>query len=197
MPSGNAASTQLNTTAAGSGTLSASAWKEGQEIASGGLNVAIIDKPELILGKNNLLPAETTTISLAWGSGAVPAYTSVWSATDPGTVDGSGNSSRRFLASASKTGKSIVTVTITMTDTGYTFTLPPKEVTIAQSQLRIQGPNVIVAGDPNASWNLSLSPFDTAIGGKFRWSWTGSGGALCRTTRCPSIWSRLRPAAAR
>ena len=43
----------------------------------------------------------------------------------PGNLDGSGNSSRRFIAN--KTGKSTVTVTITMTDTGYTFTLPPRK----------------------------------------------------------------------
>ena len=34
------------------------------------------------------------------------------------------------LPPSSKTGKSTVTVKITMTDTGYTFTLPPKEVTV-------------------------------------------------------------------
>ena len=52
----DALSKHLVTTAAGSGTLKVASWKNGQEVASGGLNLSIIDKPELILGKNNLLP---------------------------------------------------------------------------------------------------------------------------------------------
>ena len=58
---GGAGSKHLTTTAAGNGTLKVAALKDGQEIASGSIDVTIISRPELSLSKNNLMPGEQAT----------------------------------------------------------------------------------------------------------------------------------------
>ena len=140
--------------------------------------MTIVGKPALNVSKTTVVPNESSQLSLAWGINSVPSYTTEWSATAPGKLSGSGVDSRSL--SGSKPGKSAVTVTITMTDTKYTFTLPSREVTIITTDLALQGPRIIVAGDSKATWNVDLSGYDPAAGGTavdYQWSWTGSPGA--------------------
>ncbi|MCM3750064.1 DUF5057 domain-containing protein [Paenibacillus pasadenensis] len=149
--------TALNTEKPGQGTVAITAaqpLKAGGTavtIAKTGKEVSIIAKPQLTAGRTEpLLPGESTTLSLQWGAAVPPGHSVQWSVSGSGSLSGDAQSSRQLTASKpnGSGGTATVSATVTMKDTGYTFTIQHSAAVIVPA-LALHGlPELAVPGQP-------------------------------------------------
>ncbi|MGU3473746.1 DUF5057 domain-containing protein [Paenibacillus sp. D51F] len=134
------------------------------------INVNIVAKPELAIGKSSLLPSQTSNLAIRW-AGAAPPYSVSWTAGNGLDISDSSNAGATLTALKPVSPAGSIEAIISMRDTGYTFPLQTAasvRTPILQingiGELLLSGQSAVSSAIWSSGEDLPLSPLSWSLG---------------------------------